>query len=60
MKLGNRHAQVAERKSGEETSAAPTTPSQKEIVNVDSLHEPVVLVEKVSKMKESTEVAPEK
>lgn len=56
VKLGDWHAQVAENKSGEGTSAAPY---RKEVVDVDSIPESVVPVEKISKKKESTEAMPE-
>lgn len=57
VKLGDRHAQVVEKKWGERTSVAPR---QEEVVDVESILELVVPVEKVSKRKEITEVAPRK
>lgn len=56
-KYGDRHAQVAKKILGEGTSAAS---GQKEVVDVDKIPELVVLADKVTKRKESTEVAPEK
>lgn len=57
VKLGDRHAQVAEKKSGEGTSAAPATSRLKEVVDVDSILEPLAPAEKVGKRKENIEIA---
>lgn len=51
---------MAERKSGEGTSAASAAPGQKEVIDVKGIPEPVVPIEMVNKRKENTEVAPEK
>lgn len=60
VKLGDRHAKIAKRQSGERTFGAPATTHLKEVVDVESIPEPMAPTEKRDKRKGKAKIAPEK